>query len=328
MASTLMHVSCRTGKGTWDPWPHTSGNRIYLRAMPFEHRSFALFILLLSASPAFAQKEREASATFSLVLPRTVTMEMLEARCIEQARLKAIGDAFGYTVSEMTLSRILDTRDRFEDNFSVLTRTSVEGEWLGDMRPPTVSWACVQEELTVTATVHGRIRAFGEKARAQVAFHPSGTSSSRPQEEFRHGDGLHAHFRVSHAGHLAVFFVDHAAGRVYRVFPAAAYSALDHLPVQADRPYVLFDPAQARQFPDHPAVTPLVLEVPDGKPQVVDELVAVYSPKPFSKPLLSLPQSPQDLPAMEQEAFETWLIELRKRNAEAVVKRTHVMVLR
>ena len=103
---------------------------------------------------------------------------------------------------------------------------------------------------------------------------------------------------------------------------------MDHLPVQADRPYVLFDPAQARQFPEHPAVTSLVLDVPDGKPQVVDELVAIYSTKPFSKPLLRLPQGPQDLPAMDLEPFEAWVMELRRRDREAVVKRTQLAVVR
>ena len=285
-------------------------------------------VAALLAVMSFAQKERQAEATFSLVLSRTGTMEALEAQCIEQARLKAVGDAFGYTVSQMTLSRILDTRERFEDNFSVLTRTSVEGEWLGDTKPPVVAWTCADGELSVMATVQGRIRAFGEKAKAQVAFHASGTTDGRASEEFRNGDGLHAHFRASHAGHLAVFYVDHAAGRVYRVFPAAADATLDHLPVQADRPYVLFDPAHTKQFPGHPAVTPLVLEVPDGKPQVVDELVAVYAPDAFSKPLLSLPQGPQDLPALDLEPFENWLMELRRRAREAVVKRTQLAVLR
>ena len=287
-----------------------------------------LFVLLLPVSLALGQQEQLVVASERLTLSRTVTMEVLEARCIEQARLKAIGDAFGYAVSQLTLSRILDTRDRLEDNFSMLTRTSVEGEWLGDTEPPVVNWTCTDGEFSVTATVRGRIRAFGEKAKTQVAFHASGTTDDRASEEFRNGDGLHAHFRASHAGHLAVFYVDHAAGRVYRVFPAAADAALDHLPVQADRPYVLFDPAQTRQFPGHPAVTPLVLEVPDGKPQVVDELVAVYAPDAFSKPLLSVPQGPQDLPALDLEPFENWLMELRRRAREAVVKRTQLAVLR
>jgi hypothetical protein len=72
----------------------------------------------------------------------------------------------------------------------------------------------------------------------------------------------------------------------------------------------------------------LVLEVPGGKPQIVDELVAVYSPKPFSKPLLSLPQGLQDLPAMDLEPFENWVMELRRREREVVVKRTQLAVVR
>ena len=58
------------------------------------------------------------------------------------------------------------------------------------------------------------------------------------------------------------------------------------------------------------------------------DLLQVYAPDAFSKPLLSVPQGPQDLPALDLEPFENWLIELRRRAREAVVKRTQLAVLR
>jgi|GEM_PF-1516698 len=274
-----------------------------------------------------AQKVQEASATYSIVLSRTATMAATEAQCIEQARLKAVGDAFGCTVSEVTLGRVLDTRDGFEDNFSVLTRTSVEGEWLGDTEAPVVRWSCVGEEFIVTATVQGKIRAFAEKAKAQIEFHAIAPGEGQPRNEFRHGQALHVKFRSSHSGFLSVYFVDHAEGKVYRLFPAAAYATLDHLPVESDRPYVLFDRAHAAQFPDYPAVTDLTVEVPAGKPQVIDELVAVFAPDPYTKPLLNRPAGPQDLPIMGVADLEAWLGELRKRDQEAVVERAQLTVV-
>lgn len=283
---------------------------------------------VFALAQAYAQRVQEATAIFSMVLSRTATMEQTEARCIEQARLKAVGDAFGYTVSETTLSRIHDTRDTFEDHFSVLTRTSVDGEWLSDTEPPAVSWGCEDGEWTVTATVRGRIRAFGERARAQVAFHASAPGDGAERNHFRHGQTLHALFRSSHGGHLSVFFIDHATGEAYRVFPAMVYAALDHLPVEADRPYLLFDRAHAAQFPAHPAVTELTVEVPAGRPQAIDELVAVYAPAPYAKPLLSRAAAPDDLPGMGVDDFEAWLTELRKRDPQAVVKRAQLTVVR
>jgi hypothetical protein len=291
-------------------------------------RSLPLTLAFLVAHALSAQKVQEASATYSIVLSRTATMADTETQCIEQARLKAVGDAFGYTVSEITLARVLDTRDSFEDNFSVLTRTSVEGEWLGDTEPPVVQWNCVGNDYKVTATVHGKIRAFAEKAKAQVEFHATTPGEGQARNEFRHGQTLHAVFRSSHKGHLSVYFVDHTEGKVYRLFPAAAYGTLDHLPVEGDRTYVLFDRAHASQFPGHPAVSELNVEVPAGKPQVIDELVAVYSPKPYSKPLLSLPNDPQELPTMDFDRFEAWLTDLRKREREAVAKRKQVTIVR
>lgn len=294
---------------------------LYLRCSPILLACFAI-------SNIQAQKVQEASTTYSIVLTRTATMADTEAQCIEQARLKAVGDAFGYVVTQTTLARVLDTRDRFEDNFSMLTRTSVEGEWVGDIETPVVQWGCVGDEYTVTATVRGHVREFAERAKAQVEFYATGPDEGQALNEFRHGQTLHAVFRSSHKGHLSVYFVDHTEGKVYRLFPAAAYGTLDHLPVEGDRTYVLFDRAHASQFPGHPAVSELNVEVPAGKPQVIDELVAVYAPAAYSKPLLSQSKNPQDLAATEQVAFEAWLTDLRKRDAEAVVKRTQVTVVR
>lgn len=286
------------------------------------------FLAGLALSPLHAQPTKKAAATVSMPLTRTATMEQTEARCIEQARLKAVGDAFGYTVSETTLQRIADTRNTFEDHFSLLTRTSVEGEWIEDLEPPALQWACNGEELIVTTTVHGRIRAFGDRAKAQVSFLASTPGEAAGRDQFMHGQTLHALFRSSHSGHLSVFFIDHATGTAYRVFPATAYAAQDHLPVEADRSYQLFDRAHAKQFPAHPAVTELTVEVPAGKPQAIDELVAVYAPAPYAKPLLSQAASPEDLPGMGVEDFEAWLTALRKRDPQAVVKRAQVMVVR
>lgn len=291
-------------------------------------RLLILTIVGLATGSLCAQRVQQATAMYSIVLSRTATMEATEAQCIEQARLKAVGDAFGYTVSETTLGRVHDTRKTVEDHFSVLTHTSVEGEWLGDTEPPAVSWDCTGGEWTVTATVQGRIRAFGERAKAQVAFHASAPGDGAERGHFRNGQPLHAVFQSAEKGHLSVFFIDHATGEAYRVFPATAYASLGGLPVEADRRYVLFDPAHAKQFPQHPAVTELVMEVPANKPQAIDELVAVYAPAPYAKPLLQQPASPQQLPAMGVEDFEHWLIELRRRDQQVVVKRVQLTVVR
>lgn len=298
-------------------------NGIYLGRM----RPLLAIATLLPYHLLHGQGAQEARATYSLVLSRTATMEAAEAQCIEQARLKAVGDAFGYTVQETTLGHVADTREKFEDNFSVLSRTSVEGEWLGDAEPPAVAWGCESGAWTVTATVHGLIRAFGDRATADVELEAS-PGNGAASGHFRQGQPLHAGFRASRSGHLSVFFIDHAAGRAYRVFPAMAYAELDHLPVEADRRYDLFDRVHATQFPDHPAVTELIMEVPVGQAQTIDELVAVYAPAPYAKPLLSRPASPDELPGMGTADLEMWLTTLRQRDPQAVVKRAQLTVVR
>jgi hypothetical protein len=110
---------------------------------------YLLLVLCAVAVPGVltAQRVQQAVATERLVLPRTITMEALEARCIEQARLKASETVYPKASPIATLARVLDTRTRFTDDFSVLTRTTVEGEWLGDIEQPVLEWSCEDGEL-------------------------------------------------------------------------------------------------------------------------------------------------------------------------------------
>jgi hypothetical protein len=68
--------------------------------------------------------------------------------------------------------------------------------------------------------------------------------------------------------------------------------------------------------------------VPEGKQQVVDELIATYSPTPFAKPMLSKVSPGMPLPSIQLSELENWLNNAKSANAEVVIKRLMITVQR
>jgi hypothetical protein len=286
-----------------------------------------LLISLVPSIGSFAQRPQDASATYTMVLSRTSTMQETETMCIEQARLKAIADAFGLSVSETTVGNVSDQNGKVTDLFNVLTKTSVRGEWISDTAPPKLEWKCENNDLIVTAYVSGKIRENSKEGKTDVEFYACLPSDYRTETtSFRSGQTLNTFFRSARKGYLSVFYVDHTTGDAYRVFPSPAYSSLDHLEVNADQDYVLFNRSYASQFAGYPATVDLTMELPADKSQVLDEIIAVYSPEPYKKPLLSKPSSTQSLPTLSHKALEDWFTQLKSNNKDAVIKSAKVSV--
>jgi hypothetical protein len=289
-----------------------------------------LFQLCIHVSTnIYAQKPREAAATYTMVLSRTSTMQETETLCIEQARLKAIADAFGYSISETTVGSVSDQNGKVNDAFNVLTKTSVKGEWISDTAPPKLEWKCENNELSVTAFVSGKIRENSKEGKTEVEFYPCLPSDYRIETvSFRSGQTLNTFFRSARKGYLSVFYVDHTTSEAYRVFPSPAYSSLDHLEVNADQDYVLFNRSYASQFAGYPATVDLTMELPADKSQVLDEIVAVYSPEPYKKPMLSKPSGENPLPKLRFDEFNDWITNLKSLNNQAVIKSVSLPVIK
>lgn len=288
--------------------------------------SFTILLIVVALSP-IAQKPMEASATYEMQLSRTGTMEQTEAQCIEQARLKAVGDAFGYAVSETTLGNVSDRNGQATSDFTVLTKTNVQGEWLNDTQPPGVKWICRDNELFVQATVYGKIREQNKSGKTDVEFFTCKPSDVKTEQSFfKDGQDLNCSFRAARKGYLSVFYVDYTSGEVFRLLPSSAYTSLDYIKVGADETYILFNKRYAKQFPDNTQISDINVGLPAGKTQVIDEIIAVYSTEEYKKPLMSKPSNSADLPVLSISDFNLWKTTLKQRDKEAVIKTVAVTI--
>jgi len=253
-------------------------------------------------------------------------MEQLEQLCIEQARLRAIGDAFGYSLSETTVDNTKEGNSGLSNSFAVLTKTNVQGEWLRDKTEPQLNWVPSGKTLKLTATVEGVIREFPKTGKAKIAIHLSNDKEMRNEvTQFKDGQDLFASFQSSSKGHLSVFYLDHSTQEVYRLIPSATGNDLNSVEMQADKIYQLFQTPSP--FPENKSIPSLELGLPAGKDIQLDELIFIYSPKEIKKPSLNY-NSDAKMYLMKYSEFEQWKTTSAQSNPEAVIKSVAITIIK
>lgn len=273
-----------------------------------------------------SQKLIEARGQYSMVLTKDITMNDLERRCIEQARLRCIERECGLRVSESTVSQVKDYDGKVSDSFNSLSSTQVQGEWIADITPPAVRWNCMTDspgEIEVTATVHGKIRPQNESNQSTVFFKTC-LPCSPPNyiETFKSGQDLEAIFKASNNGYLSVFYIDHTMHLAHRILPDARMSASDWVEVKADEEYHLFNanaPSGMQQS--------LSLENSGTESIIQDELIVVFATQKYNKPMMSKPES-GELPAIATGELQSWLTKLASVNSTFVKKAIAIPISR
>lgn len=289
-------------------------------------RYLIVIILSVTQISLFAQKEKDVKSNYSLELPKNVTMEQLEQRCIEQARLKAIGEAFGFVVSETTIDNTQENKAGFNNSFAVLTKTNVQGEWLRDKSEPQLNWEASGKTLKLTATVHGVIREFPKTGKAKIDIHLSNDKlMSNEVTQFKNGQDLFASFQTSSKGQLSVFYVDHSTEEVYRLIPSATSNDLNTVEVQSDKIYQLFQTSSP--FPENKSIPGLELGLPAGKTIQMDELVFIYSPADIRKPSLTY-NADAKMYLTKFTDFDEWKTTSVQSNSETVVKSVAISIIK
>jgi hypothetical protein len=280
--------------------------------------------MLIGSHAVNAQKKQLVQGSYTLQLGRSQTMEELESQCIEQAKLMAIAREFGTSISETTVSSSTDVNGKADNQFTVLTRTSVKGEWLQDETSPKLTWECHENSMQVTAQVYGYVREFPKSGKTEISFYAcSAGDPTRAKTEFNHGESLQAFFKSSSNGYLSIYYIDHNKHTAQRLFPAATMASANHIAVQADKEFIVFNRNMAVNYGWGQATMEIALELPQGITTTIDELVAVFSTEEYTKPSL---QTNEALAELSEEAFETWLMELKSRQKHCSTKRESISI--
>jgi hypothetical protein len=287
----------------------------------------ALVFICLNFQNVEAQKPVQVRGSYSMVLERNRTIEETEKLCTEQARLTALAAAFGTSVTETTVSKTADVNGTADNAFHVLTRTNVGGEWIADDASPIITWKCYNEELQLNVDVIGTARAFPKKGKTDLVFFTcTSTDPNREETNFKERESLNAVFQSAQDGFISVYYIDRQSQMASRLLPTAGGKNINALEVHADDRYVLFNRATAHSYGWGAMSTELELSLPAGKTSVMDEVVVVFAPESFAKPMHT--GSKEGLSELPLAEFENWLATLKVRQPLAQEKRKEITIQR
>ena len=277
--------------------------------------------LFLFTATLFAQRTERVHAEYTYHAPENVTLEAAKRTALERAKIQAIADEFGTTVSQTNTTFITNRNGESNTDFQSLGGSEVKGEWIETIGEPEYSINYEQGMLVVAVKVNGRIR---EITTAQIDFKAevlcNGTDLKFARTDFRSGDDLYLYFQSPVDGYLAVYLLDDAAQMVYCLLPykssSEAVSSVEH-----DKPYIFFSAKHAGDkghLVDEYTMT-------CAQPQEQNTIYVIFSPNEFAK---ANSQNVDELLPQELsfEDFQKWLAKGRNRDWKMTIKTMGILI--
>lgn len=281
-------------------------------------RSLLVGVLLTVSGGTAAQHVREISAEYTFVTSAEMSVSEAKRTALERARIQALADEFGTTVSQTNSTRIKNSSAGSSLDFLSIGNSEVKGEWMQDTREPEYEIKFDGNNLIVKVTVSGKAREIVSASVDVVArILRNGTERKFESDEFHDGDDLYVYFKSPVAGYVAVYLADDE-GTAYCLLPYSGDSDGQET-VEAGREYIFFD--ASRETDPQKAMLIDELTMTCSKSLEHNEMFVVFSSRPFVKAAdeRSDERLPRSLPTAD---FRKWLTKNRiKDNGMVVVNR-------
>lgn len=283
-------------------------------------RYLIVFFAILTL-PVCAQKIKTVKGESTYYAPENVTLEEAKRKALDQAKIKALADEFGMTVSEGTETRGKIHNGQSEYDFFAIGSSEVKGEWIETIDEPEYDIRYEDRQIIVTCRIKGKAREIVSAAidfKAKVLC--NGVEDKFENNHFKSGDDLFLSFQSPVKGFLAAY-LEGADGQVFCLLPYCGQKEGIY-PIEANQRYLFFDPKSA----------------PSKEKDIVDEYVMtcessseynqiyiIFSPNQFTK--ASDDNVNEGLPRqLSLEDFMKWLAKCRKHDIEMNVKKVGIMV--
>ncbi len=173
---------------------------------------FFIIIVFLSLIPTvYAQKTVRVSAEYTYVAPANVSPDQAKTTAFERARLTALADEFGTTLSQNTSTRVKNENGDSSVDFLSLSSSEVKGEWIETLEEEVISaeYDMNANAFVIKVKVVGKAREI-KSSRIDVIANilRNGTDLRFEGESFNNNDDLYLYFRSPAKGYLAVYLVD------------------------------------------------------------------------------------------------------------------------
>ncbi len=268
-----------------------------------------------------AQDTKKVCGEYIYYAPEHVSLKEARKTALQQARLKALADAFGTNVSQRNVTQIKTINEISDMQFYSLGESEVKGEWIEDIGSPKFEVEYTDSVLIVKAAVCGKAREIlSHDIDFVVKILRNGTHERFEDDCFKDGDDLYLYFRSPTEGYLAIYLVD-AEQRTYCLLPYRK-DADGKVPLKANHEYVFFSKQKTDETFETSLVDRYVLHCEEE--MEVNYLYVIFSPKPFVKANDFSKESekgkrisPRELPFKK---FQEWLTKKRVKDKDMKIE--------
>lgn len=281
-----------------------------------------LFFALILTTSCHAQKQVTVKATYDMALPRNLSMEQLETRCIQEAKIKAIQKEFGTRNSQVTVNNVKEVNGAFSEEFESRITQQENAEWLKDLEEPVIKWTYGANSLSVEVTVTGIIQSFPDEGNVSLKIETASDESfSNPTTDFKSGASFYMNLIASSSGFVTVYYKSSDNNRVYRVLPKN--SNMNMCEIAPDKKYYACTNHQKTE--SQLDSEGLRFYLGDNVNFQTDELIVIYSKKECVKPILSL-EAKDEPYGLSFSEFTDWKLGLYKSNNQVTIKTIPIFI--
>lgn len=268
---------------------------------------------LLGVMPGSAHT-KVVSVEYIYQVPENVSPDQAKEVAINRARVKAIEDEFGTTVSQITSITIENTNGVSSSDFMSLGGSELRGEWIEDIDPPGFEYLTDGSQIALKVRLKGRIRECKRsKVQIDAKILCNGYSDSAISDKFTSGDALYISFLSPVDGYLAIYYLDNE-GNAFCLLPYQSQGD-GIFQIKANRKYYLFDPKHPGSLSPKD-IDEFIVETESESEK--NRIMMIFSPNKFIKGA-DIKQS-SDLPRlMNRPDFQKWVSNLVKKDTELTI---------
>jgi hypothetical protein len=292
-------------------------------------------LAILFHCPAYAQRSNQVKARgeYLMLVEGSISMDKAKSLAIERAKIDALRKEFGEVVVQgnSTYLKNSSTGDLQSSTsaFNFLSETFVNGEWVSDIDPPTITRKTISgDEDWIEVKVYGYVRALEpvvQNCKVQTLSCPKITCQT---STFNHGQSFYLSFQSPVSGYLTVYLDNPEDQKTYKILPYSKMQGNISIPIVADKPYIFFDRDLEKEM-NLSLTDELELSIErSSNPQELNKIFVIFSPNAdLGKPILSnsTRQPIQEgkgkpkfylPPNLPSEDFQRWLNTLRSKDRQ------------
>lgn len=287
-------------------------------------RWLPILVFCICSISVSAQRTAHVEAEYTYVTSSEMSVAEAKRIAAERARLQALADEFGTTISQTNSTHINNSNSASTLDFLSIGSSEVKGEWISDTKEPVYDISFTDNNLVVKVSVQGKAREIVSAAIEVTAMLlRNGKEQKFQSEDFRSGDDVYLSFMSPVDGYLAVYLVDETS-TAYRLLP---YTGVNDgaQTVKGGVDYLFFDSAVAASEQERSLVDELTITT--DKNVEHNEVFILFSARPFVKPNDSKTDElvPRSLKAGD---FQKWLAKNRTKDTGMVVVNKLIKITR